>query len=98
MDWSDLDLFAGLSWGEIAFVYCAVFFGFFVRVIPVPALFMLGYWFVFQILGGLPTLSGAGEGGGVAFWAHVGGFVTGVVLALPARGRVGKRRGRRKPF
>jgi membrane associated rhomboid family serine protease len=39
---------------------------------------MLGYWFVIQIAGGLPSLQGAG--GGVAFWAHVGGFAAGFLL------------------
>jgi membrane associated rhomboid family serine protease len=39
---------------------------------------MLGYWFVIQILGGIPSL--VSEGGGVAFWAHVGGFLAGVAL------------------
>ena len=43
-----------------------------------PAWAMLGYWFLLQILGGLPTL--AAESGGVAFWAHAGGFVAGMVL------------------
>ena len=59
------------------------FFGFFVRVIPMPAIFMLGYWFVIQFISG----SFGGAEGGVAFWAHVGGFAAGVALALPLRGR-----------
>ena len=43
--------------------------------IRVPAYFVLGVWFIFQILlGGNAT----GEGGGVAYWAHIGGFVAGV--------------------
>ena len=44
----------------------------------VPAYLMLGYWFVIQVIGGLPAL--ASEGGGVAFWAHVGGFLAGIAL------------------
>ncbi|RZV98787.1 MAG: rhomboid family intramembrane serine protease, partial [Rhodobacteraceae bacterium] len=52
--------------------------GFLVRMINVPAWGMLGYWFGFQLLMGLPSLGS--ESGGVAFWAHVGGFVAGVVL------------------
>lgn len=55
-----------------------IFLGFYITTISVPAIFMLGYWFLLQILGGLPAL-GSSEGG-VAFWAHVGGFVTGLVL------------------
>lgn len=64
-----------------------LFFGFFFRVFQVPAVFMLGYWLLIQVLGGLPMFGGGGEGGGVAFWAHVGGFVAGVLLALPMRAR-----------
>ena len=44
----------------------------------VPAFLMLGYWFLIQVLGGIPSL--ASEGGGVAFWAHVGGFLAGIGL------------------
>lgn len=52
----------------------------FVRIIPVPAWLVLGQWFLLQFLYGatLPT-----TGGGVAFWAHVGGFVAGVLLVKP---------------
>ena len=46
-----------------------------------PAWFMLGLWFAMQVLLGVEGLSNMGEGG-VAFWAHIGGFVAGVVLAL----------------
>jgi membrane associated rhomboid family serine protease len=55
-----------------------IFLGFFITTISVPAVFMLGYWFLLQVLGGLPALGSAK--GGVAFWAHIGGFVAGVVL------------------
>ena len=58
-------------------VHLLIFLGFFVTVVAVPAVFMLGYWFLLQVLGGF---SSAGAGGGVAFWAHVGGFVAGLVL------------------
>jgi membrane associated rhomboid family serine protease len=44
---------------------------------PVPAWLMLGYWILVQVGSGL--MGGQGEGGGVAFWAHVGGFVAGVL-------------------
>jgi len=56
-----------------------IFLGFFVTTIVVPAYFMLGYWFIIQLLGGLPSLAG-GRGGGVAFWAHIGGFGAGALL------------------
>jgi membrane associated rhomboid family serine protease len=55
-----------------------LFLGFYITTIGVPAVFMLGYWFVIQLVGGLPAL-GAAEGG-VAFWAHIGGFVAGLGL------------------
>jgi membrane associated rhomboid family serine protease len=50
--------------------------------IEVPALFMLGYWFVLQIFSGFTSLPGAGQEGGVAFFAHVGGFIVGVLFGL----------------
>jgi membrane associated rhomboid family serine protease len=55
-----------------------VFLGFWARMVVLPAYVMLGYWFLLQLLSG--SLS-SGGGGGVAFWAHVGGFVAGLVLA-----------------
>ena len=60
-------------------VHMLIFLGFFITRIAVPAFLMLGYWFLLQILGGLPGL-GQEEGGGVAFWAHAGGFIAGAVL------------------
>jgi membrane associated rhomboid family serine protease len=55
-----------------------------VRIITVPAWIILGLWFVAQLVSGLLTGSGTG---GVAFWAHVGGFVTGIALLLLLRPR-----------
>lgn len=57
-------------------VHMLVFLGFFITRVVVPAIFMLGYWFLLQLLAGTVD---RGEGG-VAFWAHVGGFLAGVVL------------------
>jgi membrane associated rhomboid family serine protease len=59
-------------------VFTLVPIGFFVTSIALPAWVMLIYWLVLQFVGGLGSL--VQEGGGVAFWAHVGGFVAGVVL------------------
>ncbi len=56
-----------------------VFLGIFITTIVVPAYLMLGYWFLLQLIGGLPSLGG-GSAGGVAFWAHIGGFVAGALL------------------
>ena len=51
-------------------------------IVNMRAWFMLGWWFLWQILGGLPQLTAVNPevSGGVAFWAHVGGFVAGLVL------------------
>jgi len=54
--------------------------GFFIRLTMMPAALVLGLWFVLQFFSGVISLGGP-DVGGVAFWAHIGGFVTGVVLA-----------------
>src|SRR5881296_1124310 len=51
--------------------------GLFTRIMYIPAGFVLGFWFILQLLQG--TMSG-GQGGGVAWWAHIGGFVAGMAL------------------
>ena len=61
-------------------VHMLIVLGFFITRIAVPAFLMLGYWFLLQILGGLPTFGE--EKGGVAFWAHAGGFIAGAGLIL----------------
>jgi membrane associated rhomboid family serine protease len=65
-----------------------VFLGFFYQLIEVPALLVLGFWFVLQLIDGIASLglSSATEGG-VAFFAHIGGFVAGLVIALAIRTR-----------
>ncbi len=63
-------------------VHMLVFLGFFVTVLAVPAVMMLGYWILLQFLGVL-----RGGGGGVAFWAHIGGFAAGAALVWPFRDR-----------
>jgi membrane associated rhomboid family serine protease len=60
-------------------VYAILPIGFFITSIALPAWTMLLYWAAIQFFGGLTGLAGE-ESGGVAFWAHVGGFVAGVVL------------------
>ena len=60
-------------------VWTLVVFGFFWRVVPIPALVVLGFWIVVQALNGILTF-GRGEPGGVAFLAHVGGFLAGMAL------------------
>jgi len=50
-----------------------VFLFFFIRILPVPAFFLLGIWFIAQVLN-------VGLGGGVAWFAHIGGFLIGIAL------------------
>ncbi|MEM6478449.1 MAG: rhomboid family intramembrane serine protease, partial [Pseudomonadota bacterium] len=50
------------------------------RIIPIPAWVMLGLWFGFQIIAGVADQA---AGGGVAYWAHAGGFVAGMIFTLP---------------
>jgi membrane associated rhomboid family serine protease len=56
-------------------VFTLIPLGFFITSLALPAWVMLGYWMVLQVVGGL-----GGAETGVAFWAHVGGFVAGLVL------------------
>ncbi|HSK10948.1 MAG TPA: rhomboid family intramembrane serine protease [Vicinamibacterales bacterium] len=58
-------------------VFTLVPLGFFITSVALPAWVMLIYWGVLQLLGGFTSIGA--EGGGVAFWAHVGGFAAGVV-------------------
>jgi membrane associated rhomboid family serine protease len=52
-------------------------------VTQVPGFVAVGMWFLFQIVSSLGVLGGTGSGGGVAYGAHIGGFIAGVVLAKP---------------
>ena len=60
-------------------VHLLIFFGI-VTTVAVPAFVMLGYWLALQLLSGVSSFGG--EGGGVAFWAHIGGFVAGAIFVL----------------
>jgi membrane associated rhomboid family serine protease len=64
-------------------VITVIFIVFFFTLIELPAIAILGFWFVQQILFGYFGLDSAGEGGGVAYFAHIGGFVFGL-LAIKA--------------
>jgi membrane associated rhomboid family serine protease len=62
--------------------------GIFVTLTMLPAWIMIGYWFVLQLISGVLSLNQVGnEGGGVAFFAHIGGFIAGLVLVIPLRDR-----------
>lgn len=62
-------------------VHTLVPFGFHYEVIELPAVVVLGFWFVFQFLSGTASIAVTAENtGGVAWWAHIGGFVAGILL------------------
>ena len=60
---------------DILFIFIII-----VRIIPVPAWVMLGLWFALQLTNGVAADP---SGGGVAYWAHAGGFLIGLVLTVP---------------
>ena len=65
-----------------------VFWGFYATVTRVAALLFVGVWFVTQFLSGLASLAvSTAQTGGVAYWAHIGGFVPGLVVGLLFRKR-----------
>src|SRR6476659_1096579 len=49
-------------------------------IMSVPAVFMLGFWILIQLVSGLGTIANTADSGGVAYMAHIGGFVAGLVL------------------
>jgi membrane associated rhomboid family serine protease len=81
-------------------VHMLVFLGFFFTRVVVPAFLMLGYWFLLQFFQGMFS---AGGTGGVAVWAHIGGFLMGVFLVKrfcnnPRLAACRKKRGRTDRF
>ncbi|MGN6562435.1 MAG: rhomboid family intramembrane serine protease, partial [Thermomicrobiales bacterium] len=57
-------------------------------IVYLPAVLVIGIWFVLQLISGVGALGArAQDTGGVAFWAHIGGLVTGAILALLLRRR-----------
>jgi membrane associated rhomboid family serine protease len=67
-------------------VLTAVMFFHFLRLIMVPAILLLGFWFLLQVLSASVLLV-AGAPSGVAYWAHVGGFLAGALFILPLKMR-----------
>jgi membrane associated rhomboid family serine protease len=75
-------------------IWTLVIFGFFVRVVPVPAMIVLGFWVVLQFVNSVFTFVW-GDTGGVAFLAHLGGFIAGLMLlGVFRRPRIQRRRRR----
>ena len=61
--------------------------GFFLETVELPAVVFLGLWFVLQWVQGLITIGQVADVGGVAFWAHIGGFMNGMLWVLVRRRR-----------
>lgn len=59
-----------------------VFLFYFIRFIELPAFIFLGVWFVIQFFSGAATMASGGAHAGVAWWAHIGGFVVGIILVI----------------
>jgi membrane associated rhomboid family serine protease len=73
-------------------IVTVVWFLFFIRFIEIPALVYLPIWFLLQVFSGVSSLRAAeAAAGGVAWWAHIGGFIAGPLLLLLLGG------GRRRP-
>jgi membrane associated rhomboid family serine protease len=78
----------GFAWlcprAMVAVVVPIFFFPLFFRL---PALVFTAIWFLFQLVPGVAVLSATATGGGIAWWAHVGGFVAGLLIAMKIRPR-----------
>ena len=57
-----------------------IFFIIFFRILPIPSFIVLGVWMAIQVFNGFAIPI---DGGGTAYWAHVGGFIAGFVLTIP---------------
>jgi membrane associated rhomboid family serine protease len=69
-------------------VLTAIFIFFFLDLVEIPAIFFLGIWFLMQLFNGVGSIgASASTTGGVAFWAHVFGFLAGLLCGLFARMR-----------
>ena len=76
-------------------ILALVFLGFFYQLLEVPAIIVLGFWFALQLLNGVAAFGAETAQGGVAFFAHIGGFVFGLVVGFVVRvvgGGAGRRR------
>jgi membrane associated rhomboid family serine protease len=71
-----------------------VFLGFFYQLIDVPAVVVLVFWFLLQLIDGIASLGVTDASGGVAFFAHIGGFVFGALVGVVVRGVAGRGSGR----
>jgi len=72
-----------------------IFLGYFARSASLPAVLVLGLWFVLQLFNGVLSVGAGAAAGGVAWFAHIGGFVAGLVLCLPWVAKARRRTWRR---
>ena len=61
-------------------VTTVIIFGFFIRLIKIPAVVVLSFWIIYQFLYGISSLAVKAGEGGVAWFAHIGGFICGVII------------------
>jgi membrane associated rhomboid family serine protease len=77
---------AYLIWFPSARITTLIFLGFFITTINVPALVIIGIFFIQNLISGFASLQTAAnmsvETGGVAYWAHLGGFIVGMIFAF----------------
>ena len=66
-------------------VLSLIYFGLFFQLIRVPAIALLGFWFAVQVFSAFVAAGSSDAGGGVALFAHIGGFVAGVAVGLLVR-------------
>ncbi|MBI4842956.1 MAG: rhomboid family intramembrane serine protease [Nitrospirae bacterium] len=71
-------------------IHTIIFLGFFIRVIQLPAFFVIGFWIVIQIINGMIS-KGVADQGGVAWFAHIGGFIAGIIIILMLSGSIKRR-------
>jgi membrane associated rhomboid family serine protease len=80
---------AYLIWFPQARITTLIFLGFFITTINVPALVIIGIFFIQNLISGFASLQATArmgvETGGVAYWAHLGGFIVGTIFALGNR-------------
>lgn len=60
-------------------VHTLIFLGFFIQVVRLPAVFVIGFWIIIQFINGMVSAGQASQGG-VAWFAHIGGFLVGIAL------------------
>lgn len=63
-------------------VYSLIFLFLFITVIEVPAYLFIGLWFLLQLASGISSITGTAQAGGIAYFAHIGGFLAGFILII----------------